>query len=400
MRWADVAGLAWEALRLHVLRTTLSAVAVGIGVAGILVLAGIGDAAKRYVIGRFASMGTNLVVLAPGKTETSGLGVPSAAERNLTLEDSDAIRLRVPGLRTVVPISLGTAAFGYGERHRDVYVVGITAEYAIMRELNMQSGRFLPGGGAHAGGSVVVVGQKLARAVFGSEDPVGRMVRIAQRRFRVIGVMAPKGQSLGFDFDELALVPVATGLRMFDQASLYHVAFQVTDPAAMNETIARVKAVLIDRHRGEDFTIVTQDAMLRSFRAIIDALTAAVAAIAAIAVGVAGIGIMNVMLIGVSERVPEVGLLKALGARSGQVARLFLVESLLLTGIGVVLGFAAGVGLLLLGARIWPGVPLAVSPGWLGAVLALALVVGGTFGLVPARQASSWPAAEALRGRP
>jgi putative ABC transport system permease protein len=400
MRAADVAALATESLRLHRLRTALSAVAVAIGVTAVIVLAGIGDAAKRYVVDRFAAMGANLVTISPGRIETSGIGgMLTGAERDLTLEDAEAIRRRVGGLRAVVPMSLGSGAFRYGERRRDVYVVGVTAEYAAMRETAVQRGQFLPAGDARTGGSVVVIGSTLAREVFGAEDPVGKMVRIAQRRFRVIGVLAPKGQSLGFDYDDLALVPVATGLAMFDQASLYRVLFQVSDPAAMTAAISGVKAVLIDRHRAEDFTVVTQDAMLRSFRAIVDAVTAAVAGIAAIAVGVAGIGIMNVMLIAVSERVAEVGLLKALGARTRQVTRLFLAEALLLSTAGAALGVASGVALLAIGARLWPALPLAASPGWIAAVLLLALVTGAAFGSIPARRASALPAAEALRGK-
>jgi putative ABC transport system permease protein len=225
------------------------------------------------------------------------------------------------------------------------------------------------------------------------------MVRIGERRFRVIGVLEPKGQSLGFDYDELALVPVATGLQMFDKATLYHIIVQVPDPEAMPGAIAAIKAVLIDRHRSEDFTVVTQDAMLRSFRSILGALTATVAGIAAISLAVAGIGIMNVMLIAVSERVAEVGLLKALGATPQLIARLFLVESLILSAIGAVLGLAIGNGALLIGARLWPGMPLGPSLAWTLGALALALGAGGAFGLMPARRASRLAAADALRGK-
>lgn len=401
MRSADVAWLAMESLRGHRLRTLFSGAAVGIGVAAVLVLAGLGDAAKRYVVERFAAMGANLATISPGKTETSGMagmGI-TGADRDLTLEDAEAIRRRVPGLLAVAPMSLGTGAFRYGERRRDVYVIGVTAEYASMRDLGMSRGVFFPAGDSRAGGSLVVVGPKLAREIFGAEDPVGRMVRIAERRFRVIGVLRSKGQSLGFDFDDLALIPVATGIRMFDQSSLHHVVLQVSDPEAMPAAIERVKAVLADRHRQEDFTIVTQRAMLESFGAILDALTAAVAGIAAISVAVAGIGIMNVMLIAVSERIEEVGLLKALGARPRQVTSLFLTEALMLSSLGAAAGVATGLAALALGATLWPEFPLAPSPAWIAVVIALALVSGGVFGLMPARRAARLPPVEALQGR-
>jgi putative ABC transport system permease protein len=400
LKTSDLTTLAMESLRLHRLRTALSGVAVAIGVVAVLVLAGLGDAAKRYVADRFAAMGTNLATISPGRTETSGaFMVGSWGERDLTLDDAEAIRHRVSGLKALVPMSLGSGPFRYAERRRDVYVVGVTAEYARMRELTLTRGRFLPPGDPRAGGSFVVIGSKLATEVFGSDDPIGKMVRIGERRFRVIGVLASKGQSLGFDYDELALVPVATGLQMFDKSNLYHVVIQVPDPEAMPRVLAAAKDVLIERHRAEDFTIVTQDAMLKSFRSILDALTAAVAGIAAISVGVAGIGIMNVMLISVSERIAEVGLLKALGAPRGLIARLFLLEALLLSGIGGVIGLVLGNGVLLLGARLWPSLPLGPSLPWTLAALALALTAGGAFGFLPARRAAGLTVVDALRGK-
>jgi putative ABC transport system permease protein len=296
-------------------------------------------------------------------------------------------------------MSLGSAAFRYAERRRDVYVVGVTSDYEAMRELTVHRGEFLPRGDLRVGGSVVVIGTKLAREVFGNEDPVGRMVRIAERRFRVVGVLGPKGQSLGYDFDELALVPVATGMRMFDQSSLYRILVQASDAAALPRVIAATREVVTDRHRVEDFTIVSQDAMLRSFRSILDALTAAVAGIAAISVAVAGIGIMNIMLIAVSERVAEVGLLKALGANRGEITRLFLLEAMFLSGWGGALGITLGIGAILVVARARPDFPLEPSGPWTLTIFVVALTVGGVFGLLPARRAAGLAAAEALRGK-
>jgi putative ABC transport system permease protein len=400
VKLTDAALLAIESLTLHRLRTGLSAVAVGIGVTAVLVLAGLGDAVKRYVVEQFAAMGSNLVMIMPGKTETSGaVMVGTWGDRDLTLEDADAIRRRVPGLSAVVPMSLGSAAFRYAERRRDVYVIGVTSDYEAMRELTVRRGEFLPSGDLRAGGSVVVIGTKLAREVFGNEDPVGRMVRIAERRFRVVGVLGPKGQSLGYDFDELALVPVATGMRMFDQSSLYRILVQASDAAALPRVIAATREVVMDRHRAEDFTIVSQDAMLRSFRSILDALTAAVAGIAAISVAVAGIGIMNIMLIAVSERVAEVGLLKALGANRGEITRLFLLEAMFLSGWGGALGITLGIGAILAVAHARPDFPLEPSGPWTLAIFVVALTVGGVFGLLPARRAAGLAAAEALRGK-
>jgi len=196
------------------------------------------------------------------------------------------------------------------------------------------------------------------------------------------------------------VVPASTALRMFDQRSLFHVALQARDAARIEPAREQARAVLLRRHDGEeDFTIVTQDAMLATFQSVIRALTAALAGIAAISLAVAGIGIMNVMLVSVSERRAEVGLLKALGGSRGQILSLFLTEALLLSAAGALAGVALGVALVLAAALLWPDLPLRPSPVWIGVVSALTLTAGLAFGLMPARRAARLPAAEALRGR-
>jgi putative ABC transport system permease protein len=400
MRGSDVGALAIESLTIHRLRAGLTLLAVAIGAVAVLVLTSLGDAAKGYVVSRFAGMGTNLVTVSPGKIETSGLGAMGAgSDRDLTLEDCEAVRLRAPAVRLAVPISLGSASVSFAGRHRDVYVVGTTADYVTLRDLVLERGRFLPAGDPRSGAAIAVLGTKLAHELFPDENPVGRMVRIAEARFRVVGVLASKGQSLGIDFDDLAIVPVARGLRLFNQSNLHHILIQAVDASSVEDAVAEARAVLTDRHRQEDFTMVTQDAMLKSFQAIMTALTAALAGIAAISLGVAGIGIMNVMLVAVPERVSEVGLLKALGARRSEITWLFLAEAVLLSGLGAVLGIAIGAGVVRLMARLWPDVPMAPSAAWIGAIMALALVTGVTFGLLPARRAAALPAVAALQGK-
>jgi putative ABC transport system permease protein len=392
--------MAVESLRLHRLRVGLSLLAVGIGATAVILLTSLGEGAKRYVVDQFASLGTNLVVVLPGRTETTGMGPASfgGATRDLTLDDVEAIRRRATAVRDVAPFSLGSAEAEYEERTRSVYVVGTTSNFARLRDLDVAQGTFLPGGDPRRGEPVVVLGSALKRELFRNEGAVGEYVRLAQARFRVVGVLAPKGQSLGVDFDEIALVPVASGMRLFDQSGLYRVMVQADDESSIPAVVRQVTDVLRDRHRAEDFTVVTQDAMLGSFRSIIQALTLALAAIAAISLAVAGIGIMNVMLVSVSERVHEVGLLKALGGRRREIASLFLVEAVLLSGSGAVVGLAAGAVILRVAAGIWPFLPLAPSAAWVAIVLGFSLVTGAVFGLIPARRASRLPAAESLRG--
>ena len=398
MNSRDLLALAAGAQWGHRLRTALTLTAIAIGVTAVVVLTSLGEGAKQYVVNQFASLGSNLVIVLPGKVETSSMPTFGGATRPLTIEDAEAVLRQAPAVQRVAPVSLGTASFQFGGLSRDVLVFGTTSEFQAIRDIKMHLGRFLPAGDPRQGDPVVVIGPKVQREVFGGVNPVGQPVRIGTWRFRVIGVMESEGSSLGINFDDMAIVPVSTGLKLFDQTSLFRIFTQVRGSAEVPSAIRQVKTVLIDRHDDfEDFTIITQDAMLATFRAVIDALTGALAGIAAISLGVAGIGIMNVMLVSVSERTAEIGLLKALGARRRQVMRVFLVEALLLSGAGAVIGIAVGASLVLAVGAFFPDFPLRPHPAWMGAVLVLALGAGALFGWMPARRAARLEIVDALR---
>jgi putative ABC transport system permease protein len=396
---ADLVALAGESLRGHRLRTALTLVATAIGVTAVVLLTALGDAAKRYVVDQFASVGTNLVIVLPGKTETSGImGSFGGTIRPLTLEDAMALPHRAALVRAVVPMSIGSGAFEYGGRSRDVYVLGTTSEYLVMRKLGVSAGQFLPATDMRRGERVAVIGRTVQREVFQGESPLGKAVRIAGARFRVVGVLAPRGVGMGVNLDEIVIIPVATGLRLFNQRGLFRMICQAPDAASVPAVVAQVKEVMRQRHQDqEDFSILTQDSMLATFTNVINALTAGLAGIAAISLAVAGILIMNVMLVSVSERTGEVGLLKALGARRGQILALFLTESLMISALGALLGVTVGVALVYVAAGVFPDLPLAPSSGWIGLVIALALAAGVSFGMLPARRAAGLQAAEALR---
>jgi putative ABC transport system permease protein len=195
------------------------------------------------------------------------------------------------------------------------------------------------------------------------------------------------------------VLPVATAMRLFGQKGLHRIMVQARTPADVPAALEHVRKVVRERHRDEDFTLITQDAMLAGFRRIIDALTIALACIAAISLAVAGIGIMNVMLVSVSERVGEIGLLKALGAPPRRITAMFLAEALLLAGAGALAGLGVGAVVLAGAGAALPALALRPGPGWAAAILVMALAVGALFGWIPARRAAAWPAADALRGR-
>ena len=386
-------------LRGHRLRTFLSLLGVSIGVASVILLTSLGEGARLFITGEFTSLGSNLLIFVPGKTETAGLApLVSTAPHDLTLEDARALSLRVPALRRVGPLVVGTAPVRSGERSREVTVVGTTHEMLEIRHLKMSIGRFLPAEQPDA--AVCVLGARVQRELFPDENPLGKLVRIGEWRFRVIGVIAPRGMSIGMDLDEVVEIPVHTGLRLFNRSSLFRILAEVSSHDEIDRARSRVIEVLKERHAGEeDVTVLTQDAVLSTFDQILRALTAALVGIAAISLGVAGLGIMNVMLVSVSERTAEIGLLKAVGVTQAQVVAVFLVESAILATAGGVLGFLAGVGAGPLIQQFYPEFPIQ-PPAWgIPAALGVSCSVGLIFGILPARNASRLDPVMALMRR-
>ncbi|MFH1981834.1 MAG: ABC transporter permease [Pseudomonadota bacterium] len=390
MKPLDILRFGGRSLSGYPMRTGLMLLAMGIGVASVVVLTALGEGARRYVSEKFVSLGTHLLIVLPGRSETVGGPPPLIGEtpRDLTIEDALALT-RSSAVRRVAPIIVGSAPVAQGRLTRETLIVGATADWFAVRDLVMAQGRILPAGDVTRGDAVCVIGQKLKTELFGNAAALGRFVRIGERRFRVIGIMSRTGQSLGVDISDVAIIPVASAKAVFNRSSLFRILVQ----ARSREAIPRAKQAILDtirdRHDGEDdVTVITQDAVLATFDRIITALTLAVAGIAAISLAVAGILIMNVMLIAVSQRTAEIGLLKALGAPSGQILRLFLSESAMLSLTGAAGGLllaAAGVAAM---GKIFPDFPMTV-PTWApAAAVGVALASGLVFGVLPARRAA------------
>ncbi len=399
MRLFDLFRYAAGAIRGHRLRTLLSLLGVAIGVGSVILLTSLGEGARRYIIGEFASLGSNLLILVPGKTETVGFApLVNTAPHDLTRADADALLQRVPGVRKVAPLVVGTAAVRTGERSREVTVVGTTRSMLEIRHLKMSIGRFLPADVSDAG--LCVLGARVQRELFPGQNPLGQLVRIGEWRFRVIGVIAPRGTSIGMDLDEVVEIPVDTGLRLFNRTSLFRVLAEVGSPEQIERAREMAIEVLRQRHAGQaDVTILTQDSVLSTFNSILNALTAALAGIAAISLGVAGLGIMNVMLVSVAERTREIGLLKALGVTHAQVIAVFLVEAAVLATLGGCVGLLAGLS----GARVlqhvYPEFPFQ-PPSWaIPAAVGVSCSVGLLFGVLPARNAARLDPVAALMRR-
>lgn len=389
MSWREFIAFAAGTLTRHRLRSFLTLLGVSIGVAAVLVLTAIGEGARRYVTDQFASIGTNLIIVLPGRTETMG-GLPGmgGAPKDLTLADARALQRNIPQIRRMAPISLGTEEVAFRERRRAVPVLGSNADLLEVRHLQMAAGQFLPATDLERGAPVVVLGKKVADELFQAQNPLGMVVRIGQWRMRVIGVTAARGVHLGTDMDDAVIVPVATGMKMFDRSSLFRIIVEVAAHQEIESTKSKILEILEDRHRERDVTCLTQDAVVGSLNSILNGLTAALAGIAAISLAVAGIGIMNLMLVTVSERRFEIGLLKAIGAFRSQILWLFLAEASLISAAGGLLGLAVGWGAVEVFHHIYPTFPAAIPLWTIALAMAVSVGVGVTFGLLPAGKAS------------
>ena len=382
-------------------RTLLMLLAMSIGVASVVVLTALGEGARRYVVGEFAQLGTHLLIMLPGRSETTGGAPPLFGEtpRDLTLADALALR-RDRSILRVAPLTVGNAPVSHGSREREVTVIGATRDFFPIRHLRLGSGRALPLMDPERSANVAVIGSGLREELFGSQRSLGQWIRINDRRFRVIGVLAEGGQSLGQDLDDMVVIPVASAQSLFNAPSLFRVLIQARSKQDIARAQEAAREIIRERHDGEDdVTIITQDALLQTFDGILRALTYTVGGIAGISLLVAGILIMNVMLVAVSQRVAEIGLLKALGAPERQVLRLFLVESILLASAGAALGLAIAVASIAVVGRLFPVFPIA-APLWAPlAAVAVAVITGLLFGVLPARRAARLDPVRALTGR-
>jgi putative ABC transport system permease protein len=381
-------------------RAGLSLLGVVIGVIAVVFLTALGEGARRYVAEQFLSLGTDILVVVPGKTDTTGMmpgiaGIPN----DLTLNDAKTLLRQIPEAIRIAPISMGNETVSYQNRSRQVSILGSTPEFFPLRGIKIASGRSLPAGDIDRGASIALLGKDTAKALFGEENPVGKLIRIGDWRMRVIGVTGARGTQLGMNLDEIAIIPVATGMRMFNRTSLFRIMIQLQPRSDIEAVERKIEAIILDRHDEVDVTSVTPDSVIDSLSSVLRTLTLVLAGIAAISLGVAGIGIMNVMLVAVSERQSEIGLLKALGATHLQVMLVFLMESLLISSAGGLLGLGIGFGSIQLLTWIYPAVP-AATPAWaVFSVLGVALFTGVFFGVFPAMRAMRLDPIVALSSR-
>lgn len=394
----DLLGLAFEALRAHRMRYGLSALAIAVGVAAVVLLSSIGEGVRHYILDQVSSFGTNIVSVHPGKVSTAGVpGAIGGSARKLTIEDAKMLR-RLPGVVDAVASSYGTAAVQFEDRSRRVMIFGVTAQVPKVWMMHVAAGSFLPDLDWDRASPVVVLGPKLKRELFGGESPLGAVVRIGTARYRVIGQMESRGTYFGYDMDDVAYISAADAMRIFNKSEVSEVNLLAASPAEIDAVAERARLLMIDRHDGEeDVTIVSQKDAMRMINDIMRVITMTVTAIAAISLLVGAIGILTILWIVVRERTQEIGLIKALGATRGQIIAWYLCEALLTSLLGGAAGLflgAAGAAAL---SRLVPGLSTFTSPGIVTAALLMAVTVGIAAGVAPAIRASRLDPVESLR---
>ncbi|MET0379671.1 MAG: ABC transporter permease [Spongiibacteraceae bacterium] len=400
MRLPDLLAFSADALLRTRFRSSMMLLAMGLGVAAVLILTALGEGARGYVVGEFAAIGKDVVVMFPGRKETTG-GMPpvtGAASRDITLDEAYLLKRRLTAIEEVAPLVVGSARVAYEERSRDVNIMGTTALFLEIQHLQLGQGRTLSAGDFRRGGGEIILGEKLKRALFDNRVAIGEFVRVGDTRFRVVGILSGRGDAGGMDMSDSAIIPVAAAQRIFNVSGLFRVLLKVRDGYGIDATKYSVEIVMRELHQGElDVTLVNPAAMLKTFDNILMAMTLGVTAIGAISLLVAGILIMNIMLIAVSQRTREIGLLKALGASAGDILRLFLVEALLLTVSGAISGIVVGELVIFAARSAFDTVPFH-APLWAVVIAGVVAVLTGlAFSWLPARRASRLQPVEALQ---
>jgi len=397
MLWADSLQLALRAITAQRLRSFLTLLGIAVGIAAVILLTSIGEGIHRFVLGEFTQFGTNVISAMPGKTKTGGApsGLPSSA-RPLSLEDVRSLE-RLPHVVAVTPNVRGNAEIEGNGRTRRTLVYGVNAKLPMIFKSTVQSGQFLPADDEGSARAFVVLGAKVRNELFGSENPLGQRLRIGGLHFRVIGVMAPKGQFLGIDLDDTVFIPAARAQELFNREGVdeINVAAEEGVPSAI--VANAIKERLIARHGHEDFTIVTQEEMLKTLSNILNVLTMAVGALGGISLLVGGVGIVTIMTIAVTERTGEIGLLVALGAPRRTILALFLGEAVALSALGGILGLLLGIGLAQLIHLLLPALPVHTPLSFVLLAEGIAVVIGLAAGVLPARNAARLNPVEALR---
>ncbi|HEY8887535.1 MAG TPA: ABC transporter permease [Gallionella sp.] len=396
MLFPDLIKLTTSSFITYRMRSFLTGLGIAIGIAAVILLTSIGEGLHQFVLAEFSEFGTNLITVQPGKTQTQGssIGVLGSV-RPLSLDDADALR-HLPYVENVNPGLMGNSDLRANGKTRRATVFGEGHDFAKAFTMKVQSGSFWPDADDGQARALVVLGTKVWQELYGGQNPLGSYLRIAGQRYRVIGVMEPKGQILGLDMDDAVFIPAARAMELFNRPGLMEINVSYRAGADVAAVTRVITDRLKERHGNEDFTLISQEQSLEVLSSVLDVITFAVGALGGISLLVGAVGILTIMTMSVTERTAEIGLLRALGAQERQVLTLFLGEAMLLSALGGLGGLVLGIGIAQGLHLLFPAMP--VHTPWLFAVLAelSAISIGLAAGVMPARHAARLDPVEAL----
>jgi putative ABC transport system permease protein len=400
--------IALRALRVNKLRSALTMLGIIIGVSAVIAMMAVGAGARERIAEQIRSIGSNVIIVLSGSTTSGGIRVGSGSVLTLTEDDATAIAREVPAVEAAGPTMRGTAQVVFGNQNWSTVIQGATPEYLVVREWPVVSGRDIMPQDVDGAAKVVLLGQTVAANLFGDSDPVGEIIRIKKVPFTVVGILAAKGQSaFGQDQDDIVVIPLSTakrkvlGVSQANPRSVGAILIRAWAPEVIPEAVEQMTVLLRQRHRlqpwqEDDFTVRNLSEVFAAQEESARTMSLLLGAIASVSLLVGGIGIMNIMLVSVTERTREIGIRMAVGAREGDILTQFLIEAVTLALIGGIVGIALGVGgsSLLSFFAEWETV---IAPAAIGLAFVFSSAVGVFFGYYPARKAASLDPIEALR---
>jgi putative ABC transport system permease protein len=380
------------------MRSFLTSLGIAIGVICVIFLTGVGEGMQSYIISQFSQFGTNIIGISPGKTETMGMpmGAIGGTTRPLTFEDAEALE-RLPIVDVAVPVSGGSAEIEYKDRKRRSMVVGTGADYDVIVKATDMLGEYLPHDNPKSPRSLAVLGPKMRDELFYDTNALGQIVRVNSERFRVIGVLPPKGDFLGMDLDDAIYIPIGKFQTMFNKNTFQEIDVVYYENVQPEEAVASIKRLMIDRHGVEDVTITTQEQMMETLGDIMKWLKFTVAAFGGISLLVGGVGIFTIMTVAVNERTSEIGVLRAIGASRKRIRDVFLLEAMFLAILGAMLGLLIGFAAVNITLVLYPDLPIAIAWDYILYAVLISLAIGLLAGFLPARAAARLDPVEALR---
>lgn len=396
MKISDYLFWLYRAINSRKRRTLLTVFGFSVGICSVILLNAIGESLRQYILQEFTQFGSHIIAVTPGKTETLGLGAVLNTVRPLTLDDAVSIE-RLPASKHVVPVVMGTAQVKWYQRGRYTDIAGITSATLSAWQLSLAQGKFLPNDDMLTPRSFVVLGSTLNKELFGSKSAIGEKITIGGNSFRVIGILKAKGEFMGVNLDDMAYIPTAKALKLFNRNSVMEIDIFYYENITSATFSKQVKDIIVARHHSEDFTITTQDDMLKSLDKILRFVKYAAAGLGVISLIVGSVGIITILTITVTERSQEIGLLRAIGFSSNHIRNFFLGEAIALSLTSGILGYSLAMALLIITKLFMPNIPIVFEPVVLILALVVSLIIGAIAGWQPANKAAKLEPVLALR---